>query len=100
MPPPHRLFALLRREAAWLIVGLALGFLALPWLLYEVGTRTLGPYEGGSLAVLSATVYGDFIRLRPAAWLLLFGPLLLLLALRLCARGLRRGGGSGDARRA
>ena len=90
MSSPHRLFAFLRREAAWLIVGLALGFGALPWVLYQVGTRTLGPYEGGSAAMLSQTLYGDFLRLRPAAWLLLLGPLLLIFALRLCVRGLRR----------
>ena len=69
MSKPNRLLVFLRREAAWLVVGVALGFGALPWLLYQVGSRTLGPYEGGGEAMLWQTLYGDFLRLRPAAWL-------------------------------
>ena len=90
MPSFSRLLAFLRREAAWFAVGLALGFGALPWLLYQVGSRTLGPYEGGGAEALFQTLYGDFLRLRPAAWLLLLGPLLTIVALRVVVAGLRR----------
>lgn len=89
MPRAHPLLALLRREALWLAVGLGLGFVALPWLIYAVGNRLLGPYAGEGLAGLTGALYGDFLRLRPAALLLLLGPLALLWALRLCWRGLR-----------
>ena len=89
MPRPRRLLAFLRREALWLALGLGTGFIVLPWLIYAAGTRTLGPYEGGGAAALTAALYGDFLRLRPAAWILLLGPLAMLFALRLCVRALR-----------
>jgi hypothetical protein len=89
MSRPHRLLVFLRREALWLALGLGFGFIALPWLIYAAGSRLLGPFEGGSAAALTATLYGDFLRLRPAAWILLLGPLAMLFALRLCVRAMR-----------
>lgn len=84
-----RVLRFLRREFLWLALGLAAGFLLLPWALYEVGSRLLGPYAGDGRLGLTRALMGDFLHLRPAAWLLLLGPLVLLWTLRVLLRGLR-----------
>lgn len=79
----------LRREVAWLVTGLALGFAALPYAVYEIGLRTLGPYEGQGAGALAGSVYADFLHLKLAAWIFLLGPLAAVYALRLCFKAMR-----------
>jgi hypothetical protein len=87
--PLSRLRAALRRrpagqrEALWLGLGLALAVLAGPPLVWAVGRLVLGSYANGGLLAF----WGDFLRARAAgdlpAWLLLAGPYVLLVLLRL-----------------
>ncbi len=77
-----------RRELAWLLVGLTLGFVLIPWGLYQVGLRTLGPYEGAGAEALYAVLLGDFLHGHLGAWLLLLGPFLLLMVCRLSVKSL------------
>ena len=68
----------LAREGLLLAGALAGGALLLPLLIWVVGGAVLGPYrDGGPLRLL-----GDFMRLLGqgslAAWIVLFGPYLVL----------------------
>jgi hypothetical protein len=78
-----------RRELLYLAVIGGFGVLILPFLIYLAGAATLGPYEGGLPSFLGK-LYGDFVRLSPAAAALLLGPYLLFQGLRLLTRPLRR----------
>ncbi|MBM4191642.1 MAG: hypothetical protein FJ196_01010 [Gammaproteobacteria bacterium] len=80
----------LNREARLLAGSLIFAAVALPPIVWVVGRALLGPYaNGGMLAIL-----GDYFPLLSsgsvAAWVLLFGPYVLLSTLRLAAWGLRR----------
>ena len=88
---PRGPLVFLRREFTWLLLGLVLGFAALPYAVYEIGSRMLGPYEGSGVWTLATSLYADFVRLKPAAWIFLLGPLAAVYAVRLCIRGLRSG---------
>jgi hypothetical protein len=79
----------LRRELRRFAVIVAASLTVLPLLVYLAGVLTLGPYEGGLPAFLRS-LYGAFLSLKPGAWLLLLGPYVLLQALRLLVRPLRR----------
>ena len=79
----------IRRELRIFAVLAAFGVALLPLLIYFVGAATLGPYDGGLMAFL-ARLYGDCVRLSPAALLLVLGPYLALQGFRLLTRPLRR----------
>ena len=81
--------ALIRRELRLFGVAAAFGVVLLPFLVYFAGAATLGPYDGGLPAFLGK-LYGDFIRLSPGALLLMLGPYVALLGIRLVTRPLRR----------
>jgi hypothetical protein len=98
MAPPNRIsswYAGLspawRREIriAALLVGF--GLVVMPFLIYLAGVLTLGPYEGGLPAFLGS-LYLAFFTATPTAWLLVAGPWLLVTAVRLLTRPIRRGG--------
>ena len=78
----------LRRELLYFGVAAGLGVVLLPFAVYFAGALTLGPYEGGLLRFLGK-LYGDFIRLTPAAIALLLGPYALFQAVRLLTRPFR-----------
>ena len=88
--------ARLRRELTIFAVFGGFGLVALPLLVYFAGAATLGPYEGGLWTFL-AKLYGDFVRLTPAALGLLLGPYVLFQGARLLTRPLRRAWLSGKA---
>lgn len=80
----------LNREARLLAGSLIFAAVALPPIVWIAGRALLGPYaNGGMFAIL-----GDYFALlssgSTAAWILLFGPYVLLSALRLAAWGARR----------
>lgn len=79
----------LGRELRWFLIVGGFGLFVLPFLIYATGAASLGPYEGGVGSFLK-TLYGDFVRLAPAAWLLLLGPYALFWAIRLLTRPFRR----------
>ena len=78
----------LRRELVYFGIAAGLGIVVLPFAVYLAGAATLGPYDGGILRFLGK-LYGDFLTLTPAALLLLLGPYLLFLAVRLLTRPFR-----------
>ena len=77
-----------RRELLYFGIAAGFGIVLLPFAVYFAGALTLGPYEGGLLRFLGK-LYGDFVRLTPAAIALLLGPYALLLAVRLLTRPFR-----------
>ena len=50
----------------------------LPTLVYYTGLAVLGPYSRGGLDVFIRDFVADLGRLRPAAWVLLLGPVVLV----------------------
>jgi hypothetical protein len=58
-------------------IGLALGALGLPALIYGCGIAALGRYEGGSLARTYQGVLGGLARGSIASWIVVLGPYLL-----------------------
>ena len=70
--------------AAWL---LGFGLLALPFAVYVVGQRMVGEYgEGLGALDLAETIWLDLLSFRPAAWILVLSPYLVVQL----ARGVRR----------
>jgi hypothetical protein len=65
------------RDLGWMIAAAAFAALVLPVLVYFTGTATLGPYARGGLAQFLASFWGDILRLRLNAWVLLLGPVVL-----------------------
>ena len=80
--------ARLRRELRIFAVLGGFGLVVLPFLVYFAGAATLGPYEGG-LGTFLVKLYGDFVRLTPAALALLLGPYVMFQAARFLTRPLR-----------
>ncbi len=80
--------AALKRELIYFGIAAGLGIVVLPFAVYIAGATTLGPYEGGLVRFLGK-LYGDFLTLTPAALLLMLGPYLLFLAVRLLTRPFR-----------
>ncbi len=81
----------LRRELIWLAVMLVFGFLVLPALVYTVGDRLLGEYRpGAGMGAFYSDLYGALGRGEPWAWLLLLGPYLGILVLRILWIPMRR----------
>jgi hypothetical protein len=72
-----------QRELALMLLGLLLGVLLMPLLVWVAGTVALGPYANGGFGAL----LGDFLRGLAegslACWLVLAGPYLLLSLVRL-----------------
>lgn len=80
----------MRHEIKYLASLAGFGLLVMPLLIYLAGVLTLGPYEGGVLSFLSS-LYRAFFTLEASAWLLVFGPYLLVTGVRLLVAPLRRG---------
>ena len=87
-PPPAARRLALRRELKYFGIAAGLGIVVLPFGVYLAGAATLGPYDGG-LSRFLGKLYGDFVRLTPAAVALLLGPYVLFLAVRLLTRPFR-----------
>jgi hypothetical protein len=81
----------LRMELIVAAVGLLLGFVVLPALIFFVGNAVIGTYAGGAhrLGSFYGNLFADLTGGSPIAWTLVTGPYVLLLLLRLIF--LRRG---------
>jgi hypothetical protein len=79
----------LRLEIIFGAVCLLFGMLVLPALVYWVGTKVLGPYSGGDLADFYATLFRDLLAGSGRAWLLVAGPYVTLMLLRVILLGFR-----------
>lgn len=75
----------LKRELLFAALGLVLGFVLLPFLIYLIGQLIIGPYSGGTQGF--GSFYGDLVRdlalPKPNSWFIVVGPYLMLLGLRL-----------------
>ncbi len=71
-----------RRHWPWLVAAAAFAAFVLPVLVYFTGLATLGPYSRGGLGAFVSDYARDLGRLRPAAWVLLSGPVVLVGAWR------------------
>jgi hypothetical protein len=70
------------RELTLTVAALLVGFLAMPALIYFVGSNALGRYEGASLGRLFRSVYGTLQSGSLASWAVLLGPYALFLMFR------------------
>jgi hypothetical protein len=73
----------LKRHMPWVSSALAFGAVVLPFLVYFTGVLTIGPYSGGGAGRFFVNYWGDLLRLRGAAWLLLLGPAILVVLWRI-----------------
>jgi hypothetical protein len=70
-------------RAAWkkrllpILIGLAVGALVMPALIYACGAVVLGTYEGGSLLKTYQVVLGGLPHGSVPAWIVVLGPCLL-----------------------
>jgi len=72
-----------KRELALLLLGLLLGLLAMPLLVWGAGMLALGPYANGGFGALLGDFLGGLARGSLACWLVLAGPYLVLSLFRL-----------------
>jgi len=75
-----------KRELTIASALLAGGLFVIPVGVYLVGQRFFGEYADGGVLTLAERIWSDFLTLRPAAWVLVLGPYLIVLLLR----GIRR----------
>ena len=71
------------RHWPWLAAAAAFAVLALPALVYFTGVALLGDYSRGGLDAFLRDYLADLARLRPAAWVLLLGPVVMVAAWRM-----------------
>ena len=76
------------------VIGLALGALVMPALIYLAGTTALGQYEGGSLTRTYQGVLGGLHRGSVPSWIVVLGPYLLWQLWRLLRTWWRAAGDS------
>ena len=81
--------AAVRREVLWILVGLALGVLLLPPLIWLAGSRVFGPYAGGSARDFVDHFLTGLGQGQQAFWIIALGPSLAILALRLTRAAVR-----------
>ncbi len=76
-----------RRELTIAVAAFGFGFLFLPLAVYWLGTQVLGEYSPGKGVLdLAESVWLDFLRLSPPAWVLVLSPYLLIQGLRVLRR--------------
>ena len=86
----------IRRELLWLLIGLPLGLLLLPVLIWLVGARTFGPYAGGEAGDLVNHFFQGLGQGAPTFWLVAVGPYVGLLLLRVLVQAFRGPAGVED----
>jgi len=75
-----------KRELTIASALLAGGLFVIPVGVYLVGQRLFGEYGDGGVLTLAERIWGDFLTLRPAAWILVLGPYLTVQLLRAIRR--------------
>ena len=75
-----------RREAVWLGVAVAIGLLVLPPVVYATGVKTLGAYAHGGLGAFLGDYYAALFQLKAAAWIIAAGPIIAVLVWRFLMR--------------
>ncbi len=75
-----------KRELTIASALLAGGLFVIPVGVYVVGQRLFGEYVGGGVLTLAERVWGDFLTLRPVAWMLVLSPYLIVQLVRATRR--------------
>jgi hypothetical protein len=75
-----------KRDLLWLLAALAFGALLLPFLIYQTGALTLGPYSRGGAGIFYRDFLGSLGAFEWPAWLLLLGPALIVVFWRILRR--------------
>jgi hypothetical protein len=75
-------------------IGLLLGLVLMPILIFLAGAFLLGRYEGASLGHTFGSVYGGAIQGSVASWIVILGPYGLYLLFRALAAWWRASGGA------
>ena len=78
-----------RRELLWLLIGLPVGVLLLPPLIWLVGSHVFGPYAGGNTRDLADHFFRGLGQGQQAFWIVALGPYVAILTLRLTLAGIR-----------
>ena len=74
---------MLRRELLWVLIGLVVGLLLLPPLIWLVGSHVFGPYAAGNTRDLVDRFYGGLAQGQQATWIVALGPYVVIVVLRL-----------------
>jgi hypothetical protein len=82
-------FATVRREVLWLLIGLPMGVLLLPPLIWLLGSRVFGPYAAGNTRDLVDHFFRGLGQGQQAFWIVALGPYVVILTLRLTLAGVR-----------
>jgi hypothetical protein len=79
--------AIWKRELAIAAALFGLGFLALPFAIYWVGTALIGEYapDAGAMT-LAERVWTDLLALEPFTWVLALSPYVIVSLVRLVRR--------------
>ncbi len=64
----------LGRQASLAFLGLGLGLIVLPALIFLAGSQVLGRYDGASLATSYSSIYSGLKNGSIAAWIAVLGP--------------------------
>ncbi|MCP5359867.1 MAG: hypothetical protein H7A14_03990 [Sinobacteraceae bacterium] len=76
------------RELAFLLLGLVLGAVLMPALIWLAGSVVLGPYANGGFGAFCSDLLGGLREGSLAVWLVLAGPYVVITVLRLLHRTL------------
>jgi hypothetical protein len=74
---------MVRRELLWLLIGLVVGLLLLPPLIWLAGSHVFGPYAAGNTRDLVDHFYRGLGQGQQATWIVALGPYLAIVVLRL-----------------
>ena len=72
-----------------MLIGLPVGLLLLPPLIWLVGSRVFGAYAGGGTRDLVDHFFRGLAQGQQAFWIVALGPYLALVVLRLTLAGVR-----------
>ena len=75
-----------KRELTMACALLGGALLVIPVCVYFVGQWLLGEYADGGVLTLAENIWGDFLTLRPATWILISSPYVVVLLLRAIRR--------------
>jgi hypothetical protein len=81
--------ATVRREALWLLIGLPVGVLLLPPLIWLVGSRVFGGYAAGNTRDLVDHFFHGLGQGQKAFWIVALGPYVAIVTLRLTLGSMR-----------
>ncbi len=81
--------ATLRRELLWAFIGLVIGLMLLPPLIWLVGARVFGPYAGGNTRDLVDHFFRGLGQGQQSMWIVALGPYVAILVLRLTLGSIR-----------